>query len=90
MARPQNAAPYPELWDGLPIRLIPWMEDHKAYILQGTLLVGDKAPEDPVKLAGREARQMVRRGLADVLEWCGKPVVTEPILAAILDRRWRE
>ena len=80
-------APYPELMDDLQIITSAMLADDKAYLFADKLLVGTKPPSDPVKLAGRDARQMVRRGLSDVLEWLGRPVVTEPVLDAILERR---
>lgn len=48
------------------------------------ILVGTRPP-DPIKQAGRDARLAVRRGLADVLDWLGEPVVNEPLMARIRD-----
>lgn len=46
------------------------------------ILVGTQPP-DPIKQAGRDARLLVRRGLADVLEWLGQPVINEPAMARL-------
>lgn len=81
------SAPYLELMVGLPIIQVPLMEDTWAAISHASdlgpcALVGTKPP-DEMELVRREARLLVRRGLADVLEWLGRPVVNEPVLDAI-------
>ena len=48
------------------------------------LWLGTK-PLHPLDEVGREARMLVREGLADVLEWLGEPVITEPTSRQILD-----
>lgn len=75
---------------GIPIIEAGWMPDTWAAISVDpirnggqVLFVGTRPPRDPVKRAGRDARLMVRRGLADVLEWLGEPVVNEPVLARL-------
>lgn len=75
---------------GIPIVEARWMPDTWTIISVDptrnggqVLLVGTQPPRDPVALARREARLMVRRGLADVLEWLGQPVVNEPALARL-------
>lgn len=74
----------------IPIVEARWMPDTWAAVaadpIRGgsqVLYVGTQPPRDPVKRAGREARLMVRRGLADVLEWLGQPVVNEPVMARL-------
>jgi len=74
----------------IPIVEAGWMPDTWAAVAvdpirngRQVLYVGTQPPRDPVKIAGREARLMVRRGLADVLEWLGEPVVNEPVLARL-------
>lgn len=76
---------------GIPIIEHPWMADDQIFISNDwgandrdgmLIVVGTKEP-DPVKLAGREARLAVRRGLADVLAWLGQPVVNEPVMARL-------
>lgn len=79
--------PYLETMLGLPIIEVPMMEDTWAASswandLGSCVLVGTKPP-DEMELVRREARLLVRRGLADVLEWLGRPVVNEPVLAAL-------
>lgn len=54
------------------------------------VIVVGTCPPDPIKQAGRDARLAVRRGLADVLEWLGEDVVTEPLMAAIRERARRQ
>lgn len=87
----RGRTPYPELMTGLQIVEVPWMPDDTAHIgtdygLDGlrapSLLVGTKPPDELGQLR-REARLLVRRGLADVLEWLGQPVVNEPVLAVL-------
>lgn len=75
---------------GIPIIQHRWLPDDQVILSTDptrggatVMLVGTMAPTDPIKLAGREARLLVRRGLADVLEWLGEPVVNEPILARL-------
>lgn len=67
------------------------------YLADGTTLVIDTRPTGGARIvlvgtrplttleaAGREARLIVRRGLADVLAWLGQPVENEPTGADIL------
>jgi hypothetical protein len=82
--------PYPELIADMPIVQSAWLEDTKAYVSTNydangrrpVLLVGAKPPEglDAVR---REARLIVRHGLADVLDWLGQPVINEPVMAVL-------
>lgn len=75
---------------GIPVIEHRWLPDDQVILSTDpsrggatVMLVGTMPPTDPVKLAGREARLMVRRGLADVLEWLGQPVINEPALARL-------
>lgn len=75
---------------GIPVIQHRWLPDDQVILSTDptrggatVMLVGTMAPTDPVKLAGRDARLLVRRGLADVLAWLGQPVVNEPVLARL-------
>jgi hypothetical protein len=59
------------------------LRDGKVVIIGHRLYLGT-APLSVKEAAGRDARMIVREGLADVLEWLGKPVYTEPTSAEIL------
>jgi hypothetical protein len=65
----------------LPLIETPYLPDTKMMLTPTAVLVGTAPPVGYVALAGREARLLVRRGLADVLTWLGEPVVNEPVLA---------
>jgi hypothetical protein len=68
-----------------------WLPDDQMFLTSdpaqtggawAVIVVGTRPP-DPIKQAGRAARLLVRRGLADVLEWLGEDVVNEPLMARI-------
>lgn len=80
---------------GVPVVLEPLLSDGKIWLTndwsrggQMVLWIGTYA--DEMDRAARDARLMVRRGLADVLGWLGETVENEPtgaeIYAALLAR----
>jgi hypothetical protein len=79
----------------IPIIESPYLPDDQMVMssdhggVGASIVVVGTMPPDPVKQAGRDARLLVRRGLADVLEWLGQDVVTEPLMDAIRDRAQR-
>lgn len=85
-----------QMIDGMPIVLVPhipdttvWFAGEYSFYGQRTLFVGTQLP-DLREQCRRQARMTVRRGLADVLEWLGEPVVTEPVLALLEERIRRD
>ncbi|MFC0626160.1 hypothetical protein [Kribbella deserti] len=74
----------------LPVVESPYLPEGTCYVTRTfsgraeVLLVGGYL--DPVQKAGREARMIVRRGLADVLEWLGEPVELPTVMSALRDR----
>lgn len=80
------------MFGGIPIIENPHLPDDRMFISSDgsftgehttmVILVGTQPP-DPIKQAGRDARLLVRHGLADVLEWLGQPVVNEPVMATL-------
>lgn len=63
----------------------PMLPDGQVVILRGGTIMIGTCPLTPIQAAGREARLIVRRGMAEVLTWLGEPVYTEPTSAEILD-----
>lgn len=74
----------PAWYPGLDIIEMPYLRDGLVILTPGRIHLGTR-PLTPIEAAGRDARLMVREGLADVLEWLGKPVYTEPTSKEILD-----
>jgi hypothetical protein len=73
----------------LAIRPAPMLRDGMVLQTENVILIGTR-PLTELEAAGREARLAVRRGLADVLEWLGRPVMNEPTgaqLLAVIRRR---
>lgn len=76
---------------GMSVIESPWLPDDQMFLTSDpaytggawSVIVVGTMPPDPIKQAGRDARLHVRRGLADVLEWLGEDVVTEPLMARI-------
>jgi hypothetical protein len=68
---------------GLDIVTTAGLRDGKVVVIGSKLFLGT-APLTVKEQAGRDARMIVREGLADVLEWLGQSVYTEPTTAEIL------
>jgi hypothetical protein len=77
------AEPGPPL-DGFTVREAPMLRDGRVINMGDVMLIGTH-PLTPLEAAGREARLTVRRGLADVLEWLGRPVENEPTGAEVFN-----
>lgn len=77
---------HPALTIGVPIRLSKVARDGEILWVGGRgvmLLIGTR-PLTVLEQAGRDARRLVREGMADVLEWLSEPVNIEPTSAEIL------
>lgn len=66
---------------GIPIQLTELLPAGRILLMKGDpkfgtrpMLMVSSVPEDPVTIAGRVGRRIVREGLADVLAWLGQPV----------------
>lgn len=67
----------------MPVYLHPYLRDGAVLVADGTILLGT-CPLTPIEEAGREARRIIRRGMADVLRWAGQPVDMEPSAVEVL------
>lgn len=67
-----------------PVIESPWLRDGVVLVDRTAVLVGTR-PLTDLQAAAREARLLVRRGMADVLVWLGEPVYNEPTGREILD-----
>ena len=84
---------------GIPVHLSPALPDGRMVLASPESLYGGgdhpilwvgTAPLTPGAALRREARLMVRRGLADVLAWLGETVENEPTGTEIWNALMRE
>lgn len=68
---------------GIPLMLSPDLPDGTLVDIGGQVMLGTR-PLTELEQAGRDARRIVREGLADVLTWCGLPVDLEPGAGEVL------
>ena len=66
---------------GIPIHVTDRLPAGRVLLMKGDsrlrtqpMLMVSSNPEDPVTIAGRDGRRIVREGLGDVLAWLGEPV----------------
>jgi hypothetical protein len=76
---------YIDVASAMPLTTTTALADGRIAIIGDHVYLGTR-PLTTREAAAREARLIVRRGLADVLEWLGEPVEIYPTSAEILER----